>query len=85
MLHRKYLFILLLFPFVSYAEGQNVRSFFLDKLMFMKILGLWLLTVFLIIYIINKLKKEKLSLTYVLAIYIITGLIAMFIWSLVKL
>ena len=85
MLHRKYLFMLLLLPFMLRAEGQNVSSILSDILTFIEIIVFWLLSVFIIIYIINKFKIEKLNLKYVLAVYIVTGLIAIFIWSLVKL
>ena len=67
------------------AEGQNVSSILSDILTFIEIIVFWLLSVFIIIYIINKFKIEKLNLKYVLAVYIVTGLIAIFIWSLVKL
>ena len=81
MSYRKYLFVLLLLPFMLRAEGQNVSSILSDILTFIEIIALWLLSVFIIIYIINKFKIEKLNLKYVMTIYIVTGLIAIYIWS----
>ncbi len=85
MLYKKYLFILLLLPIMLFAEGQNVSSLFSDIFTYIAIFVLWHLSVFILIYVINKFKIEKLNLKYVIAIYILTGLIALFIWSLVKL
>ena len=80
----KYLFLLMLFPLFGHAEGQAGLSFFLDLIDFVKVFALWAIIVFPTIILLNKFRANKLTLKIKMIFIFGTGLIALFVWSMIK-
>ena len=81
---KKYsIIILTLFPFSVFAEGQDAFGIIFGTIDFIKISGIWLILVWGIIRIFEYLKSRKLEKKKKQIIWITTGLIALFIWSMI--
>jgi len=81
---KKFLVILLLLPFFGHAEGQDALSLILDVIDFVKVFAIWAIVVFPTVLILNKYRTKKLSFNFKTMFYIGTGLIALFVFSMVK-
>ena len=71
-------------PLFTFAEGQYGLGIFLDVFDFIKVFSIWGITVFVLIRIFNSVNSNKLGKQYKKFIWLGTGLIALFIWSMIK-
>jgi len=85
MVNKKYLILLVLFPLVGHAEGQDIFSYIIHTIDFIKVFGIWSVTILIAIPIINSVRTEKLNSNAKKMIWLSTGVIAMFVWLLITL
>lgn len=76
--------IISLSPLTSFAEGQNVLKILSDAIDFGKIFLLWFILIWSTLKLLVYYKKSKIGKTNKRIIWASTGLIALFIWSMVK-
>lgn len=81
---KKILLILLLLPFFGHAEGQDAFGLILDVIDFVKVFAVWAIIVFPTVLILNHYRTKKLSYNFKAMFYIGTGLIALFVFSMVR-
>ncbi len=82
---KKSLIILLtISPLLVFAEGQDALGVFLDTIDFIKIFSIWAVVIFAFIKIFNYIKPNKLDKRKKKIVWFATGLIALFIWSMIK-
>lgn len=82
---KKYLVLILIFiPSLVRAEGQYALDFAMDAVDFIKVFVIWALLVFFSIKIRNYIKTDKLSKRMKIIVWLNTGLIALFIWAMIK-
>jgi hypothetical protein len=79
-----YIIYIMLFPSIAFAEGQEALALFMDVIDFVKVVGIWGIVVGAILRITNHFLRNKLLTKQVRFIWIITGVIALFIWSMIK-
>lgn len=84
MKRNKYLILLLALPFLAYADGQDGLVVILDAFIFIIIFAVWGIVIFPIIKMINEIRIKKLTIINKSVILISTGLIALFIWLMMK-
>lgn len=84
MTRNKYLLLLLILPFIGYADGQDGLVVILDAMAFIMVFAAWAIIVFPTLRLVNKTRTQKLSTTFKLIIIVITALIALFIWIMIK-
>ncbi|PZE15571.1 hypothetical protein DNU06_17395 [Putridiphycobacter roseus] len=71
-------------PRLVRAEGQYALDFALDAIDFIKVFIIWAVLVLFSIKILNYIKVNKLSKRNKTIIWLSTGLVALFIWSMIK-
>lgn len=82
----KFFFIigLIIAPLLVFAEGQDALGILLDTIDFVKVFGVWAILIFTFLKILNYLKPNILNESKKKVIWIATGLIASFVWSMIK-
>ena len=82
---KKYIILILTFtPLFSFAEGQYGLGVFLDTIDFIKVFSVWAIMIFILIRILNYVCSTKLKKLHKKYIWLGTGLIALFFWSMIK-
>ena len=84
MTRKKFLLLLLTLPFIAHADGQDGLVIILDFFTFIIVFGIWAVFVFPTISLVNKYRTEKLSATTKVITIVGTGLIALFIFLMLK-
>ena len=75
---------LILLPQFVFAEGQYALDFFSDAIDFIKVFSIWAIVIFSFIKIFELFKPNRLNKRQKKIIWITTGIIALFIWSMIK-
>lgn len=84
MTRKKFLLLILSLPFIAKADGQDGLVIILDFFTFIMVFGIWAAFLFPTISLVNKYRAEKLSTTTKLITIVGTGLIALFIFLMLK-
>ena len=82
---RKHIILILTFtPLFAFAEGQDALGIFSDVIDFIKVFSVWGIMIFILIRILNYFRSTKLKTLHKKYIWIGTGLISLFVWSMIK-
>ena len=82
---KKLIILILTFtPLFVFAEGQDALGVFLDVLDFIKVFSVWGIIIFILIRILNYTRSTKLKTLHKKYIWIGTGFVALFMWSMIK-
>jgi hypothetical protein len=76
--------LIILSPITVLAEGQEGLQTILAAFQFIIVFSIWAILIWTIIKLANWLKKTKLSKIQIRVIWTSTGLIPLFIWSMIK-
>ena len=81
---KKLILILTFTPLFAFAEGQDALGVFLDVIDFIKVFSVWGIMIFILIRILHYVRSTKLKTKHKKYIWFGTGIIALFVWSMIK-